>query len=408
MTASSAQYPLSGVKVLELATVIAAPSASRLLCAYGADVIKVETMTGDDLRYVGSFYDTPYADFQNPTFTAQNSNKQLISLNLKTKEGLQCFHRLLAQADVLITNVRAEALERLGLHYESLKSAYPRLIYAHQTSFGPKGPAAKEPGYDITAFWGRTGCLGDWPEEDGVPFSPTYGFGDNITGITLLSGILMALYGREKTGKGTYVSTSLFASGIWCNGDGLVISQFYKMPLNRDLRHPAAMFTTVYQCKDGRWISIYATNYLRVLPKFLKVMGLETLLEDPRYQDYHELHRSGAIFDGVERCRELFLQKTAAEWKALLAANDIACEIVTKTKDLCGDEQALANGYVEQVPFADGLKVSMANPPLSFSAYDRRPNEPCGGIGQNTDEVLHAAGYSPEEITAMRKQKAIR
>ena len=123
MAESSVQYPLSGVKVLELATVIAAPSAARLLCAYGADVIKVETMTGDDLRYVGSFYDTPYADFQNPTFTVQNSNKQLVALNLKTEEGMGCFRRLLGQADILITNLREEALKRLNLHMGHCREA---------------------------------------------------------------------------------------------------------------------------------------------------------------------------------------------------------------------------------------------------------------------------------------------
>lgn len=392
---------------MELATVIAAPSAARLLCAYGADVVKVETFSGDDLRYVGSFYDTPYADFQNPTFTVQNSNKDLIAINLKSEEGRESFLRLLSQADVLITNMRADALERLSLHYEALKEAYPQLIYAQLTSFGLEGPAAREPGYDITAFWGRTGCLADWPEADGVPFSPTYGFGDNITGITLLSGILMALYGRERTGRGTYVSTSLFASGIWCNADGLVISQFYKMPLNRDLRHPAAMFTTVYRCKDDRWISIYATNYLRVLPKFLRAMGLEKLLEDPRYQNFDELHRSGAILEGVECCRELFRERTAAEWKAHLVANDIACEIITTTKELCTDEQALTNGYVQTVDFADGLQVSMASPPLSFSEYSRREYKPCGGIGQDTEEVLRSLGYSPEEIRHLRESKAV-
>ena len=404
----SPQYPLSGVKVLELATVVAAPSASRMLCAYGADVVKVETLDGDDMRYMGSYYDTPYSDFKNPPFTVHNSNKELIALNLKTPEGLACFHRLLAEADILITNMRADALERLALSYEQLKEQHPRLIYAHLTSFGPEGPMAKEPGYDITAFWGRSGCLSDWPEEGGVPFSPTYGFGDSTTGAMLLSGILMALYGREKTGHGTYVSTSLFASGIWCNATGLVISQFYKMPMNRNLMHPAAMFCNVYRCRDGRWISIYGTNYPNVLPKFLKAMGLEALLEDPRYLDYNELHRTGAITEGVERCQELFLQKTAEEWKSHLAAHDVACEIVTKTRDLCEDPQALANGYVEAVDYADDLTVSMANPPLSFSAYDRKETSPCGGIGENTEAVLERIGYTAEEIEELRQRKVLR
>ncbi len=308
-------YPLSGLKVLELATVVAAPSAARLLCAYGAEVIKVENLGGDDLRYVGSFHDTPYGDYQNPSFTVQNSGKRLISLNLKTEEGMRVFWELLENADIFVTNVRRDAQERLGIDYASVKERLPRLIYAHLTGFGPEGPAAKDPGYDVTTFWGRTGCLADWPEEGGIPFAPSYGFGDNATGMALLSGILMALYGREKNGRGSYVTTSLFASGIWYNSNGLVINQFCKMPQNRNISHPPAMFTNVYRCKDGRWVSVFETNYVRAFPKFAKAMGMDDMLEDPRYQTYEEMHRSGAIFESVRRCQELFLKKTAEEWK---------------------------------------------------------------------------------------------
>ena len=402
------QYPLSGLKVLELATVIAAPSAARLLCAYGAEVIKIENLIGDDARYVGSFHDTPYGDFQNPSFTVQNSSKRLISLNLKSAEGVRIFWELLENADVFVTNMRQDALERLGIDYPTVKEMLPRLIYAHLTGFGPEGPAAKDPGYDATTFWSRTGCFADWPAEGDAPFSPSYGFGDNATGMALLSGILMALYGREKNGHGSYVTTSLFASGIWYNSNGLVINQFYRMPQNRNINHPAAMFTNVYRCKDGRWVSVFETNYVRAFPKFAKAMGMYDMLEDPRYQTYEEMHRSGAIFESVKRCQELFLEKTAEEWKEYLAENDIACEIAQHIVDLCHDEQALANGYVRTVDFADGLKVGMAEPPISFGEYGRREYEPCGAIGQETAEVLQELGYTEDEILMLREKKAVR
>lgn len=402
------QYPLHGVRVLELATLIAAPSAAELLCAYGADVTKVENLGGDDLRYVGRFNNAPYGDYHNPTFTVQNGNKKLIAINLKSETGKQVFLQLLEKADVFITNLREDALARLGLNYQALKDSYPRLIYAHLLSFGPKGPSAKEPGYDATAFWSRTGCLADWPEEGAVPFRPSYGFGDNATGMSLFSGILMSLYGREQTGQGTYVTTSLFASGIWYNCSEIILSQFRETPPNRDLKRPNSMFSNIYQCKDGRWIGVYAADYERTFPKFAKAMGMEDLLEDPRYGTYDEMHRSGAVTEGVERCQALFRQKTAEEWKAYLAANDFACEIAVHIKDLYHDEQALANDYIKTVAYADDLNVIMASPPICFDKYEHRDYRPCGGIGEDTNSLLLELGYSEKDIQRLKEQKSIR
>lgn len=402
------RYPMSGVKIVELATVIAAPSATRLLSAYGAEVIKVESMQGDDLRYVGAYFATPSEDYRNPTFTAQNSNKQLIALNLKTEEGKAALSRLLQEADIFVTNLRGDALERLALDYNTLKESFPRLIYAHLTGLGSKGPDAKAPGYDMTVFWGRIGAMCDWSEENGAPMLPTYGFGDNATGMAFLSAILMALYGRVQTGKGTYVSTSLLSSGIWFSNDGLIHSQFMNGPQYRDLQHPPTMFNTVYRCKDGRWVTIYATGYNQFLPRFVKAMEMENLLEDPRYRSYESLHETGAILEAVERCQKKFLQRTAEEWKVHLLKNGLVCEVAYHLHDLCTDEQALANGYVEPVAFADGLSVTMANPPFEFSEYDQIPCESCGPIGQDTDRVLGRLGYSREEVEALREKKAIR
>ena len=206
--------PLEGVKVVEMSTVVAAPTTARMLCAYGADVIKVEGLDGDVMRTGGVHEYTPYADDLNPLFTIHNSNKKFISLNYKTAEGKKILLDLIKDADVFITNVREKSLVRNGLDYETIKEINPSLIYAHFKGYGDKGPAANDPGFDISAFWMRSGPLGDWQTKGSFPFLPTYAFGDMVTSSSFLSGILMALYGREKTGKGTKVNISLFASGI--------------------------------------------------------------------------------------------------------------------------------------------------------------------------------------------------
>ena len=187
------KMPLEGIRVVELATVVAAPTASRVLCAFGAEVIKVETKIGDEMRRAGEFEMVVCEDDKNPLFTIQNSGKRLTSIDLKNPDGKAAFLRLLETADVFLTNVRLPSLGRLGLDYETLHKAYPGLVYAHFSGFGPKGPDAAKPGFDSTAFWLRSGPMADWQVPGSFPFTPTYAFGDMATSSAFLSGILMAI-----------------------------------------------------------------------------------------------------------------------------------------------------------------------------------------------------------------------
>ena len=156
------KMPLEGIRVVELATVVAAPTASRVLCAFGAEVIKVETKIGDEMRRAGEFEMVVCEDDKNPLFTIQNSGKRLTSIDLKNPDGKAAMLKLLETADVFLTNVRLPSLGRLGLDYETLHAAYPGLVYAHFSGFGPKGPDAAKPGFDSTAFWLRSGPMADW------------------------------------------------------------------------------------------------------------------------------------------------------------------------------------------------------------------------------------------------------
>lgn len=399
--------PLEGIKVVELATVVAAPTAGRMLCAYGAEVIKVENLIGDDLRRAGEFERVVCEDYKNPIFTIQNSGKKLVALNLKSEEGKRAMLKLLEDADVFLSNVRAASLARLGLDYETLSTAYPGLIYAHFSGFGPKGPSAADPGFDSTAFWLRSGPMADWQVPGSFPFNPTYAFGDMATSSVLFSGILMALMGRERTGKGTLVNTSLFASGIWCNSVG-VVSHQPQFGGKRDLDplRPADPLSQFYRCADGKWIGVFDNDYKREREKFAKLFDLPELVEDPRCASLEELARTDAVVEIVEKINKLFLTRTSAEWRAYLTENSVSCEVMHCIRDVSTDEQALANGYVEELEFADGLKVMMPCPPVHFSEYGRRPYAPCGAIGEDTDEVLGGLGYSEADIAQMRESGA--
>jgi crotonobetainyl-CoA:carnitine CoA-transferase CaiB-like acyl-CoA transferase len=400
--------PLKGVRVLELATVVATPAASRMLCAYGAEVVKIETSYGDELRRVGEAELVPYDDFKNPIFTIHNSNKKLTSVNIKSEAGREVVMRLLERSDVFISNVRYASLGRLGLDYEALKERFPRLIYAHFSGYGPKGPAAGNPGFDSTAFWLRSGPMSDWQVKGSYPFVPTYAFGDVATSSVLLSGILMALIGRQATGRGTKVETSLFASGIWCNSEAVVSTQFQRKHLNPDPSRPSNPFDNFYLCGDGRWLGMYTNEYCRDRDKFARVLGMEDIITDPRYASLESIAESGVIAEGVARLAGIMKTKTAPEWREILISNSISCEVMRSICEVSSDEQAVANGYVEKVDFADGLQVMMPCPPVFFSDYSRRPYQPTGALGGDTDSVLEELGYTAEQIAGMRADGAVR
>lgn len=406
--AENIKMPLEGIKVVELATVVAAPTAGRMLSAYGAEVIKVESLTGDDYRVAGNFECVVCEDYKNPLFTIQNSGKKLVSIDLKQPEGKKAMLRLLDGADVFLTNVRTGGLQRLGLDYESLHERFPRLVYAHFSGFGPKGPVASNPGFDSTAFWLRSGPMADWQVPGSFPFNPTYAFGDMATSSVLFSGILMALIGRERTGHGTRVDTSLFASGIWCNAVAVVSHQPQfggKRPL--DPLRPADPFSQFYMCSDGKWIGIFDNEYQRDLPKFAKLFGMPDLVENPKYASLSALAESDAIVEFVQRLNELFLTRSSGEWREYLSSNNVSCEIMHCIRDVSTDEQALANGYVKELKFKDGLSVMMPRPPVHFSDYEQRDYVPTGRIGEDTDRVFMAMGYTEEEISQLREKKTI-
>ena len=380
------KMPLEGIRVVELATVVAAPTASRVLCAFGAEVIKVETRIGDEMRRAGEFEMVVCEDDKNPLFTIQNSGKRLTSIDLKNPDGKAAMRKLLETADVFLTNVRLPSLGRLGLDYETLHAAYPGLVYAHFSGFGPKGPDAAKPGFDSTAFWLRSGPMADWQAPGSFPFTPTYAFG----------------------GMGTLVSTSLFASGIWCNAIGVVSHQpqFGGDRPNDPLR-PSDPFCHFYECSDGKWIGVFDNEYRRELPKFANLFGMPELVDDPRAASLEALHETDFVVEVVTRLNAIFKTKPVAEWEAFLSENNVSCERMRSIRDVSTDEQAIANGYVRKVAFKDDLEVMMPCPPMQFSEYAMRPYTSAGRLGADTDSIFHDLGYTDTEIAAMKDSGAI-
>jgi crotonobetainyl-CoA:carnitine CoA-transferase CaiB-like acyl-CoA transferase len=240
----------SGLKVVDLASFIAGPSAAVILSDFGADVIKVEPPSGDLWRSASKLPPQPAAEDAYSWHLA-NRNKRGMALDLKSPAAQQVVERLVKWADILIVNTPHPARKRLKLEYDDVARWNPRLIYADITGFGDKGPDADLPGFDITSYWARSGLLSMTRDAGAAPTWPVAGSGDNATAVGLYSAIVTALYRRERTGEGAYVTTSLLAEGVWSASvsiqAALCDAKFFGL---HDRKHPANAAMNVYRAAD--------------------------------------------------------------------------------------------------------------------------------------------------------------
>lgn len=386
------KLPLEGLRVVELSSVVATPITARLLSDYGAEVIKVEGPSGDLLRPMGIWHTLPATDTNNPLFDFCNAGKKLVELNLKTEDGMSDFQALLGQADIFLTNIRMQSLERMQLDYDSLRDKYPRLIYAHFSGFGLGGEERNRPGYDTTCFWMRTGASVDMSLPGSFPLRPSFAFGDIATASEFLAAILMAVIGRAGSGTGTMVTTSLLQSGIWCNAVSVMNSQpQYGKQYPVERYSPGHPFSDYYQCGDGEYISVNQNNYETDRARYSALFNYPELMTDPRLETLQTLRETGMVPEVTRRMQEIMLQKTSAEWDAIFAENDIPHEVAHHFQDVCLDRQAAALNAFDKVEYPGGVVTSIPRPPFEFSAYGRKPFEKAGAVGRDNAAIFGEA-----------------
>ena len=399
--------PLEGIRVIDLSTFLAASTAARVMGEWGAEVIKVETPKGDVYRTIGPTVGIPITEKSNPNFDMHNACKRFVALNLRSEEGMAALHKLLETADVFVTNNRIQALQAMHLDYDSLKDKYPRLIFAHALGYGERGPRANTAGFDYTAFWSRSGLLRDLPPKDGAPCNSVAGMGDHSVSIALVAGVCACLARREKTGKGDKVDSSLLQMATWLNMSS-INSAYCGREISRTHFDPTQAGSNAYECKDGKWIFIAATDYYKFFPRLVgEAMKRPDILEDPRFNtreaslaNKRELVK---IFDDVFKTRD------RAEWDERLNKADVAHELVQHFSDMTSDEQALANNYVNIYEYEDGNKTPVCPPPVHFGTIDYMAYEfkPSKAIGADNDAVLAEIGYSAEQIADMRSRGVV-
>ena len=381
---------LEGIRVIESASYVAGPTCGRLLADYGAEVIKIECPTGDAWRKVGKKVSIITEEDANPFFDMYNSGKKSVVIDQKDPEQLALMKKLISTADVFLTNARLKSLEKIGLDPVTLRKENKSLIYASLTGYGIEGKERDMPGFDSTAFWSRSGMLRDLPLEmdDQAPIGQVTSVGDTMAGSLLFSGILGALFRRERTGEGDFVTTSLLQAGLWvCNAMVMMCQDKFgeKFPISR---YESDGLAAAYKCSDGEWFQLGLMDYNRYIPPLLEVLGIPELFNDPRFCCEAECRKKENMSQFIKILEGCFLKKTAKEWFNLLVEKDIFGCILPHFRDVSKDQQAWDNGYLENFVTPSGFDCVMVCPPVRFGSTGSMRSTPAPYLGQDTDAVL--------------------
>lgn len=360
--------PLQGVKVIEMGVWVAGPAATGLMADWGADVIKVEPPAGDPQRFV--FGALGVADQKGvPPFEIDNRGKRSVVLDLRNANDLQKMFALLEEADVFVSNVRPAGLARMGLDPDSLTQRFPRLIYGQLTGYGTTGPDVDKAGYDIGAFWSRTGLAHTTVAPDELPPAIRSGQGDHTTGLSMAAGVMAALFDRERTGTGRVVSTSLLRTGIYTLGwDVGVYLRFGKRQSTKSSRKNPAPQMNCYRCADGRAFWLLGMEADRHFPGLLKAIGREELASVENFKNARARSINAGEFTAV--LDEHFATQDYTYWTARFDENDVWWAPLNSIADAVADPQVIASGaFVEMTPQPDEAPYRAVNSPVDFSGY---------------------------------------
>jgi len=399
-------YLFSGLKVIDCATVIAAPAAAMMLADYGADVIKIEQPgEGDMLRMLGDIPTTPYAD-SDWFWQLDGRNKRGVALDLKQPAGMEILRKLVAGCDVFITNQPYSVRESLGITYEDLKPLNPGMIYASLTAYGEKGPERKRKGFDQLAYWARSGLMELMREPGTRPTQGLPGMGDHPTGVALYAGIVTALLNRERSGEGSLVETSLLANGLW-SAAGIAQGAMADgdMPLYRSLNESPPAMMLPYQTLDGRWLQFNMIRNEDLQSLLFVALEAPEILADSRFSSQELMFENRKLL-GLE-LQNIIEQQTAKHWLTIFDAFELPVNLVALVEESKTDPQVLQNQMVvapEDVRIKTPLIIEH---PIQISNVPKVGPICAPALGEHTNEVLADLGYTVEQVTRLRESGVI-
>jgi crotonobetainyl-CoA:carnitine CoA-transferase CaiB-like acyl-CoA transferase len=385
---------LSGLRVIDCGTYIAGPAAATILSDFGAEVIKIERPPyGDPYRYLASVPGMPVSD-KNYCWILDDRNKKSLALNLSDEEARQALLKLVATADIFVTNYQPQALRKFKLTYEDLAPLNDRLIHASITGYGEHGDDAEKPGYDATAYWARSGLMHQMHNGGADPVQSPAGFGDHPTSVSLFASIMMALYQRQITGRGSRVFTSLMANGIWSYGCSVQAALCGAHFLPKWTRKTAICpLVNHYVARDGRRMFFCLLDSVRDWRHLCQALALDELHDDPRFATAQARQENSAEL--VSRIDQVMATRDLEEWSVIFKQYDLIWGPVPSAVEIAEDPQA-QEVFTEISP---GLKT--IKNPLNVEGIEKAKPQMPPAMGEHTSDILTSLGLTPEQIQKM-------
>jgi crotonobetainyl-CoA:carnitine CoA-transferase CaiB-like acyl-CoA transferase len=393
---------LEGLKVIEMATYVAAPAAGAMLRDWGADVTKVEPLNGCPMRrfFEGMKSNVPIEG--NPIFTLDNRGKRGVTINTSDKKGADIVRKMIKDADVFLTNVRPQSLESAKLDHETLLKINPKLIYCSLTGYGLDGEEKNKPGFDIAAYWSRSGMAHLTQRKGEEPLPIRTASGDHITAISTVSGILAALYERNRTGKGKVVETSLVRTGIYSIGSDMALQlKFGRVPSTKNRDQQINPLFNFFKTKDDRWICLSPRaggDY--DFPRVVRAIEREEWLENDKFNTNQARRENSNEF--IKEMDKAFSKHSLEEWGDKLDAQDLVWSPVQNLKEVAVDSQVIASGAFSEVEDQECIEnYRTVSSPVKFHNSDDGPKGPAPKLGQDNFQVLGELGINDDEINSL-------
>lgn len=397
--------PLEGIRIVELASFVAAPSAGALLADLGAEVVKVEIPEGEIYRHSrprlqGIKHDFPEA----PQFQMDNRGKRSLAVDLTKSAAQKAVRALVDGADIFLTNMLPHRLERYGLDPEALRKAKPELIIGVLSGYGREGPDAQRPSFDYTAYWARSGMMDQMRDAGAAPSFLRPGIGDHAAALSLVTGILSALRMRDKDGLGQVIDVSLMHMGLYIQGnDSAQALATGEAPPAHDRSRPRNPLWNQYETADGRWLFLVMIESERYWEPLCAVLERPDLFADERFKDARERYRQSAEL--VEILSDIMRSRTLDEWEETFRGQKVIWAPVLTLPEACRDPQALATGMFTEVDHPVAGKYPTIAPPLKMSRHMMRGEKPAPALGAENEALLREAGLTTDEIAELTKNE---